>query len=424
MRYEWWIGARYAGLSRGKKKNKSDRFVSFISTLSMIGIILGVMALIIVLSVMNGFQVKVQDRMLSIFPHIQMTSYTGQDAFDLKDWKTWALSAKENPSIQGVSPYVEGAGMISQNDQLLGVQIRGIDPDYEHEVSELPEQIISDDGVEVLSKKSFNIVIGRQLANHLGLFVGDDVLILAPQGSMSPSGFTPRMKRFKIAGLFDSGLYEYDSSLVFMNDFDAKVFLRGSGRSGIRLKINDMLKAPQVKRELQTQFQDRGVYLTDWTQINKSWFSAVKTEKTMMGLILFLIVAVAAFNLLSSLVMVVKDKQSDIAILRSLGATKSVILRIFMIQGSLIGLLGTSIGLILGTFIAYRMESIFNGIQWLLGIEVLDPSIYLISTLPSQPELSVIALIGVSSFALSFLFTIYPSLRAARLEPAQVLRHD
>ncbi|MDB1145206.1 MAG: FtsX-like permease family protein [Alcaligenaceae bacterium] len=307
---------------------------------------------------------------------------------------------------------------------IWGVQIRGIDPDYEHEVSELPEQIISDDGVEVLSKKSFNIVIGRQLANNLGLFVGDDVLILAPQGSMSPSGFTPRMKRFKIAGLFDSGLYEYDSSLVFMNDFDAKVFLRGSGRSGIRLKINDMLKAPQVKRELQAQFQNRGVYLTDWTQINKSWFSAVKTEKTMMGLILFLIVAVAAFNLLSSLVMVVKDKQSDIAILRSLGATKSVILRIFMIQGSLIGLLGTSIGLVLGTLIAYRMESIFNGIQWLLGIEVLDPSIYLISTLPSQPELSVIALIGVSSFALSFLFTIYPSLRAARLEPAQVLRHD
>ena len=388
----------------------------------MAGIALGVAALIIVLSVMNGFQTQVRDRMLSVLPHIELSVPGAAPNDVLAHWQELAQDARKNPEVTGAAPFVSAQAMLARGEELRGAQIRGIDPQRESAVSELSQQMI-EGRLDVLKPGSFNIVLGNQLADMLGVRVGDTLMVLAPQGSISPAGFTPRMRQFTVAGIFSSGYYEYDVSLAFIDDDDAAKVFRDSGISGVRLRIADMQKAPQVARELMG-IMPAYVRAGDWTQSNRTWFAAVKTEKRMMFLILALIVAVAAFNLLSSLVMAVKDKQSDIAILRTLGSTPREISRIFLVQGSLIGVVGTLLGVGLGMLVAYNIDVIVPFIEHLLGVQFLPQQIYFISELPSNPQASDIIAIAVTSLVLSLLATLYPSWRASRLQPAQVLRHD
>ncbi|HXE20122.1 MAG TPA: lipoprotein-releasing ABC transporter permease subunit [Castellaniella sp.] len=423
MSYEWWIGARYAGLAHvGRGGRRGDRFVSFVAASSMAGIALGVAALIIVLSVMNGFQTQVRDRMLSVLPHIELYVPGANHEQVLAHWQDLAQDARRDPEVRGAAPFVAAQGMLARGQGLSGVQVRGIDPSIEPHVSDLAGQMQSG-ALDSLVPGSFHMIVGSQIAQSLGLAVGDTALLLAPQGSISPAGFAPRMRQFTVTGIFSTGYYEYDASLVFVDDEDAARVFRDSGVSGVRLRIADMQRAPEVARSL-LGLMPPGVQATDWTQNNRTWFAAVQTEKRMMFLILALIVAVAAFNLLSSLVMAVKDKQSDVAILRTLGATPVEVARIFLVQGALIGVVGTAAGVFLGTLAAYNIDVIVPWIEHLLGIHFLPQQIYFISELPSSPEVGDIVTIGVTSLVLSLLATLYPSWRASRLQPAQVLRHD
>ncbi|WP_353152499.1 lipoprotein-releasing ABC transporter permease subunit [Pollutimonas bauzanensis] len=423
MSYEFWIGARYAGLARSRRRGgRGDRFVSFIAASSMAGIALGVAALIVVLSVMNGFQTQVRDRMLSVLPHIELYVPRTDPEQVLSHWREIADQAKQNPAVTGAAPFVAAQGMIVRGESLSGVQVRGIDPELENAVSDVAGQMIAGD-LKALKSGSFSIVLGNQIANTLGVGAGDTVLVLAPQGSISPAGFTPRMRQFTVSGIFSSGYYEYDASLAFINFEDAAKVFRDSGTSGVRLRINDMQKAPIVAHQL-SQTLPPYVQAQDWTQNNRTWFAAVQTEKRMMFLILALIVAVAAFNLLSSLVMAVKDKRSDIAILRTLGATPREIAKIFLVQGSLIGVVGTLLGVGFGMLVAYNIDVIVPFIERLLGVQFLPQQIYFISELPSNPQLNDIVIVAITSLVLSLLATLYPSWRASSLQPAEVLRHD
>ncbi|MCI2808667.1 lipoprotein-releasing ABC transporter permease subunit [Eoetvoesiella caeni] len=423
MSYEFWIGARYAGLARGRGlRLRRDRFVSFIAATSMAGIALGVAALIVVLSVMNGFQTQVRDRMLSVLPHIELYVPRAAPEQVLQHWQQLAQDAEKNPEVKGAAPFVAAQAMLARGDALSGAQIRGIDAKLEHAVSDINQQM-TEGRLDALTAGGFGIVLGNQLAGTLGVSVGDTLMVLAPQGSISPAGFTPRMRQFTVVGIFSSGYYEYDASLAFVNYEDAAKVFRDGGTSGVRLRIADMQKAPVVASELRTTMPPY-VRASDWTQSNRTWFAAVQTEKRMMFLILALIVAVAAFNLLSSLVMAVKDKQSDIAILRTLGSTPAEIARIFLVQGSLIGVVGTLLGVGLGMLLAYNIDVIVPFIERMLGVQFLPQQIYFISELPSNPQSSDIIAIAVTSLVLSLLATLYPSWRASRLQPAQVLRHD
>lgn len=423
MSYELWIGARYAGLARSRRRvGRGDRFVSFIAASSMAGIALGVAALIIVLSVMNGFQTQVRDRMLSVLPHIELYVPRMGPEQVLQEWRQIADMARKNPEVRGTAPFVAAQGMIVRGEALSGVQVRGIDPALEGSVSDVSGQMIAG-RLDALAPGSFSIVLGNQIANSLGVGTGDTVLVLAPQGSISPAGFAPRMRQFTVSGIFSSGYYEYDASLAFINYEDAAKVFRDSGTSGVRLRIADMQQAPLVARQL-TQALPSFVHAQDWTQNNRTWFAAVQTEKRMMFLILALIVAVAAFNLLSSLVMAVKDKRSDIAILRTLGASPREIARIFLVQGSLIGVVGTLLGVGFGMLVAYNIDVIVPFIERILGVQFLPQQIYFISELPSNPQLEDIAVVAATSLVLSLLATLYPSWRASSLQPAQVLRHD
>lgn len=423
MSYELWIGARYAGLARSKRRaGRGDRFVSFIAASSMAGIALGVAALIVVLSVMNGFQTQVRDRMLSVLPHIELYVPRMDPEQVLSQWQDIAAMARQNPEVTGTAPFVAAQGMVVRGEALSGVQLRGIDPKLESAVSDVAGQMIAGD-IAALKPGSFSIVLGNQIANTLGVSTGDTVLVLAPQGSVSPAGFTPRMRQFTVNGIFSSGYYEYDASLAFINYEDAAKVFRDSGTSGVRLRIADMQQAPQVARDLGKELPPF-VHAQDWTQNNRTWFAAVQTEKRMMFLILALIVAVAAFNLLSSLVMAVKDKRSDIAILRTLGASPREIAKIFLVQGSLIGIVGTLLGVGFGVLVAYNIDVIVPFIERMLGVQFLPQQIYFISELPSNPQLADIIVVAITSLVLSLLATLYPSWRASSLQPAEVLRHD
>jgi lipoprotein-releasing system permease protein len=388
----------------------------------MAGIALGVAALIVVLSVMNGFQTQVRDRMLSVLPHIELYVPRMAPEEVLSHWRELADEARRNKEVKGAAPFVAAQGMIVRGEALSGVQVRGIDPKLESAVSDVAGQM-TQGALAALTPGSFNVVLGNQLAMTLDVHVGDTVMVLAPQGSISPAGFTPRMRQFTVSGIFSSGYYEYDASLAFINFEDAARVFRDNGASGVRLRIADMQQAPQVARQLM-QALPPYVQAMDWTQNNRTWFAAVQTEKRMMFLILALIVAVAAFNLLSSLVMAVKDKRSDIAILRTLGASSQAIARIFLVQGSLIGVVGTLLGVGLGTLLAFNIDVIVPFIERLFGVQFLPQQIYFISELPSNPQLTDIAVVAATSLVLSLLATIYPSWRASKLQPAQVLRHD
>jgi lipoprotein-releasing system permease protein len=421
--YELWIGARYAGLTRSRARGgKRDGFVSFVAGTSMVGIALGVAALIVVLSVMNGFQKEVRDRMLSVLPHIEIYVPGVEPLKVLDEWPDLAKQARQSPQVTGAAPFVAAQAMLMRGQELRGIQVRGIDPVAEKEVSDAGSQMVRGKMTD-LKPGSFGIVLGQELADLLQVRIGQTVMMLAPAANISPAGFTPRMRQFTLVGTFRSGHYEYDSSLAFVDATDAAKMFRDGGMAGVRLRVTDMHRAPEIAQSL-ISFLPNNVAIADWSRNNRTWFAAVQTEKRMMFLILTLIVAVAAFNLLSSLVMAVKDKQSDIAILRSFGSTPGEIARIFLVQGSLIGIVGTLMGVMGGAAIAFNVDVLVPAIERMIGAQFLPREIYFINALPSDPQLSDITTIGVTSLIMSLLATLYPSWRASRLQPAEVLRHD
>jgi lipoprotein-releasing system permease protein len=388
----------------------------------MVGIALGVAALIVVLSVMNGFQKEVRDRMLSVLPHIEIYVPGAEPLKVLDEWTVLAKQARQSTQVTGAAPFVAAQAMLMRGQDLRGVQVRGIDPLAEKEVSDAGSQMVRGKMTD-LKPGSFGIVLGQELADILQVRIGQTVMMLAPAANISPAGFTPRMRQFTLVGTFRSGHYEYDSSLAFVDATDAAKMFRDGGMAGVRLRVNDMHRAPEIAQSL-ISLLPGNVAIADWSRNNRTWFAAVQTEKRMMFLILTLIVAVAAFNLLSSLVMAVKDKQSDIAILRSFGATPGEIARIFLVQGALIGVIGTLLGVVGGAAIAFNVDVLVPAIERMIGAQFLPREVYFINALPSDPQLSDITTIGVTSLLMSLLATLYPSWRASRLQPAEVLRHD
>ncbi len=413
--FEWTIGLRYTRASRRSARNS---FISFISLISMAGIALGVAALIVVLSVMNGFQKEVRDRMLSVLSHVEIFDGSGS----LPDWQDTAAQALRHPQVRGAAPFVDGQAMVTRNDTVRGVVVRGVLPSEEPKVSDVASQVVQG-SLQSLMPGEFNIVIGSALARSLGIHLGDKLTLIAPQGQVTPAGVLPRLKQFNVTGIFEAGHYEFDSSLAFIHLEDGERMFRLAGPSGLRLKLADMQLAPEVAAELTVQLQG-DLYLRDWSQQNRNWFAAVQTEKRMMFIILTLIIAVAAFNLVSTLVMTVTDKQADIAILRTLGASPASIMRIFIIQGALVGLIGTAIGVSFGVLIALNIDVIVPFIESLFAVQFLPRDIYLISALPSDLRWPDVGRIGGMAVLLAFLATLYPSWSAARVRPAEALRYE
>ncbi|MFN7642636.1 MAG: lipoprotein-releasing ABC transporter permease subunit [Burkholderiales bacterium] len=413
--YEWQIGWRYTRAGRTGRRNG---FISFISGVSMMGIALGVAALIIVLSVMNGFQKEVRDRMLSVLSHIEVIATDKP----MLDWPAVLEQTRRDPRIVAGAPYVSGQAMLTRDDSVRGVLVRGIDPALEPKVSELGTQVVQG-RLDSLVPGEFGIAIGRVLARQVGVELGDRIALIAPQGTVTPAGVVPRVRQFTVVAIFESGHFEYDATLVLTALDDAAKLFRVEGVSGLRLRTTDMQEAPRIAAELMRTL-DPSLYARDWSRENRNWFAAVQIEKRMMFIILTLIVAVAAFNLVSMLVMTVTDKRSDIAILRTLGAAPRSVMAVFVVQGALVGLLGTLIGVTLGTLLALNVGPVVGSIERLFGFQVLPSGVYFISYLPSDLHWSDVITIGLTSSVLAFAATIYPSLRAASVRPAEALRYE
>lgn len=414
--FEFLIGLRYT--RSGRRTGRKDRFVSFISATSVVSIALGVMALIIVLSVMNGFQTQVRDRMLSVIPHIQISSGTGP----VSDWRSLAAVAEKNPEVRGAAPFVEGQGLISTGDRVIGTMVEGVDPKEEVKASEVASTMPAGT-LDSLTPGSFHAVIGSVLAARLGVAPGDKIALVVPQSTTTPAGMIPRVRTLTVSGIFTAGHFEYDSTMLFMNIEDAAALFRTGGPMGVRVRVADMQEAPAVSESLMKSLPP-GYFARDWTVENKTWFAAVQVEKRMMSIILFLIVLVGAFGLVSTLVMTVTEKQSDIAILRTLGASPGSIMKIFMIQGAVIGVIGVASGVAIGLLISCNLGSIVSAIEAVFHVEFLPQSIYLISGMPSEPRASDIIPIAVLSLILSLAATVYPSWRASRIRPAEALRYE
>jgi lipoprotein-releasing system permease protein len=418
--YELELGWRY---TRARRSTRRNGFINFISAVSMLGISLGVAALIIVLSVMNGFQREVRDRMLSVIPHIEVYG-VGGSAIERLDEAIKTITA--HPQVVGASPLIAAQVLVARGEDMRGAVIRGIDPVTEPKVTDLGAKL-SGNALKKLKPGEFGIIIGIDLARHLGVREGGVVSVIAPGGQVTPAGVLPRVKEMTVAGIFDSGHFEYDSGLALMHMDDAARLFRLEGPTGVRVKLKDLHKAREVAYELQSQLQSRlgdNLVVRDWTRQNRTWFAAVQLEKRMMFIILTLIVAVAAFNLVSTLVMTVQDKRSDIAILRTLGATPRSIMGVFMVQGALVGVIGTLAGLLLGLGVAFNIDVLVPALEKLLGASFLPKDVYLISRMPSEPLASDIVPIAVISLVLSFVATLYPSWRASRVQPAQALRYE
>ncbi len=410
-----YIGLRY---TRAKRRN---HFISFISLSSMLGIALGVTALITVLSVMNGFEKELRNRMLGMSSHVVVGTFENY----WLDWQNLAQSIRKKPHVIGVAPFIQGQGMLTMQKQVEGVFLQGIAPKIEPEVSQVKDKMVSG-SLDNLKSGKFGIILGEELARKLGhLSIGQKVTVIVPQASVTPVGVLPRMKRFTVQGIFRVGMHEFDSGLALLHIDDAARLLRmpvGS-ISGLNIKLDDMFLAKSFNRELQSELPfNNNSY--DWTYRHKNFFEAIKMEKTVMFIILALIVAVAAFNIVSTLVMVVTDKQADIAILRTLGATPRMVMNIFMVQGSLIGFFGTLLGLIGGISLALNIETIVPAIENLWGIQILSPDIYYISELPSDLRWLDVYKITAFSLIISLLATLYPAWRASRTQPAEALRYE
>ena len=413
MRYELLVGLRY---TRAKRRN---HFISFISLTSMAGIALGVAALIVVLSVMNGFQHELRARILSVVSHVQLSG--PGDA--LADWRTVALKSLEHPRVREAAPYVNAQGMLTYGQGVRGAIVRGVIPELEDRVAEIGRHMRAGTLAE-LKAGEFNIVLGGELARALGATTGDKVALIAPQGRVTPAGVIPRLKQFTVVGTFEIGMFEYDSGLALVHLEDAQKLYQLGGRvSGVRLKLDDLFTARTVARELAVALSP-DVYAADWTRSHANFFRAVEIEKRVMFIILTLIVAVAAFNIVSTLVMLVTDKQADIAILRTLGAAPSSILQIFVVQGAMIGVIGTLLGVVGGVLLGWNVDTVVPAVENALGFKFLAKDVYYISDLPSDVQLRDVATIGLVSLVMSLVATIYPSWRASRVNPAEALRYE
>lgn len=423
------IGLRYVRSRR--QIGQDNRFISFISSLSMVGIALGVAALIVVLSVMNGFQKELRSRILGVTSHIEVVGMDGA----LMDWRQVAAQARQVPQVLAAAPYVQGQVMLNGLNReagegpvlpgsgVRGAIVRGIDPQLEDTVADFSSHM-KYGSLNALQPGSFKIVLGSDLARALGVVVGDRVTVIAPEGVVTPAGVIPRIKSFEVGGVFDFGMFEYDSGLALIDLKDAQVLFRlGQSVTGVRLKVDDPFKAPQIARTI-APVLDEPAYLVDWSRKHANFFRAVQIEKRMMFLILFLIVAVAAFNIVSTLVMAVTDKRGDIAILRTLGASRGSIAMIFMVQGALIGLIGLGLGVAGGVALALNIDTVVPAIERLFGIHFLSREVYFISDLPSDLQWDDVITISTTAFVLTLLATLYPSLRAARVQPAEALRHE
>lgn len=414
--YEFLLGWRYTRAGRATRRNG---FISFISGVSMLGIALGVAALIVVLSVMNGFQKEVRDRMLGVLSHVEVFT---PDGGSLPDPATTLRELRAHPEVVGAAPFIAAQGLLARGEEMKGVLLRGIDPAQEPAVTSLAGEL-AQTVLPQLQPGAFGIVLGGALAQGLGLRVGDAVTLVAPSGQVTPAGVVPRLKQMSVVGIFDSGHYEYDSTLAFIHIDDAARIFRLEGPTGIRLKLQDLHRAREVTQQLAGMVSG-DLLLRDWTRQNRTWFAAVQLEKRMMFIILTLIVAVAAFNLVSTLVMTVTDKRADIAILRTLGASPRSIMAIFVVQGALVGVIGTLAGLLLGLGIAFNIDTLVPALESLLGTHFLPQDIYLISRMPSEPQQGDILPIALISLLLAFAATLYPSWRASRVNPAEALRYE
>jgi lipoprotein-releasing system permease protein len=412
--YEVAVGLRYTRARRGSGRNS---FISFIALTSMAGIALGVAALIVVLSVMNGFQDELRNRILSVASHIEIRGLPTLD-----DEAAVARAALANPHVKAAAPYVTGQAMLSAGAVNRGALIRGIDPAKEETVADIGRHMRAG-ALENLKPGAFGIVLGGELARALGVRMGDTVVVITPQGNVTAAGMLPRLKSFTVVGVFEVGMYEFDSGLALINIDDAEKLYRLPGPSGVRLKLDDMFNAPMVARELLGTLPV-AAEVRDWTQSHANFFRAVQIEKRVMFIILTLIVAVAAFNIVSAQVMTVTDKQADIAILRTLGASPSSIMAIFMLQGALIGLIGTVIGVVGGIILALNVGTVLPAIERAFDVQFLDKSVYYISELPSDLQRGDVVTIAAIALVLALIATIYPAWSAARVNPADALRYE
>lgn len=411
--YELFIGLRY---SRAKRRN---HFVSVISLTSIVGMALGITVLISVMSVMNGFQKEIRERILGVVSHVQISGAGSR----LDDWRKVEEEAKKHPQVVAAAPYISEQALLSFEQAVKGAAVRGILPEYENQVVDLDRHMKSGH-LASLRPGEFGIVLGVDLARALGVMVGDKLLLIAPQGQVTPAGILPRLKQFTVTGIFDVGHYEYDAGLALIHLEDAQKLYRMDHQvSGVRLRLKDLYQAPQVARDLASMLSV-DAYISDWTRINANFYRAVQIEKRMMFFVVILIVAVAAFNIVSTLVMAVTDKQSEIAILRTLGAPPGSIMKIFIVQGTLIGVIGTLLGLAGGIALALNIDVVVPFIEHLIGVKFLAKDVYYISELPSDVQFVDVAVIAVVSFALCLLATLYPSWRAARVNPAEALRYE
>jgi len=413
VQYELLVGLRY---TRAKRRN---HFISFISLTSMLGIALGVAALIVVLSVMNGFQKEVRARILGVVAHVQITEAENR----LADWRAVAREAAGNPAVTAAAPFVNAQGMLMLGASVRGVVVRGIVPELEQKVAEIGLRMV-EGKLESLAPGEYGIVLGAELARALGARVGDKVTLIAPQGLVTPAGILPRLKQFTVTGIFEIGMFEYDSTLALIHLADAqKLYGMGEDASGVRLKLKDLFQSREVTRDLFTRLRG-DLYISDWTRSHANYFRAVQIEKTMMFIILLLIVAVAAFNIVSTLVMAVTDKQPDIAILRTLGASPGGIMKIFVVQGALIGVIGTLLGVAGGVVLALNIDVVVPFLERVFSIQFLSREVYYITELPSDLQGRDVVSIALVSLVLSLIATLYPSWRAARVNPADALRYE
>lgn len=407
-----YIGLRYM---RAKKKN---HFVSFISLSSMLGIAMGVMVLITVLSVMNGFDAEIHKRFFSMAPEITVSGADGQ----IRDWQALASRVKTLPQIKAIAPFVAGQGLLTFEGQVLPVALTGVLPEIEEAVTHLQAKMLIGKFADL---KGFGIILGRNIADNLGVMIGDKVTVMMPIATVTPAGMMPRFKRFTVTGVFSAGPgFNFDTKLAFVNLHDAQKLLQlGDDVSGLKMKIDKIYQAPAISEQL-AYLLGESYQVSNWTQQFGAFFQAVKMEKTMMFLILLLIIAVAAFNLVSSLVMVVNDKQAEIAILRTIGATPRIILWIFIVQGMMVGLLGIVFGVVGGLVLASNAGAIVNALQSFLGVHVLSANIYFVDYLPSKILLSDIVTVCVMALTMSFVATIYPAWRASKTVIAEALRYE
>ena len=413
LSYESWIGIRYV------RARSSNRFVSLISAISMAGIAVAVAVLIIVLSVVNGFERELKDRLLAMTAHASIEDMNGR----LDDWHVFSTAAASNPRVSASAPYVNGQALLVAGLKLSGAELRGIDPILEHEVSGVASTMTAGDLMQ-LEPGAFNIVLGVELADELQVGIGDKVTVTLAEGIVTPAGVVPRTKRFVVSGLYRVGMYEFDRRLAFINLRDSqKLYRMGDAVTGVRLAVTELFEAPVIVREVALE-QDTVVLVSDWTRQHVNFFRSIQITKSILFVILMLVIAVAAFNIVSTLVMVVKDKQADIAILRTTGARPGSILKIFMTQGSVIGIVGTLVGVFFGVLVALNLELIVSFVELLFGTKLLAADVYFISDLPAELQLSDVVKIAAIALGLALVSTIYPAWVAARTAPAEALRYD